>query len=166
MVTLPESVKFLALKPHRRAQFLTSVRRLRRDLAIADNAEFVVAPAAQGNGLGVKPIFRGGLAWITPLLWVCFASALMANFFLNSWLPLIFEGSGLTAKQSGIAISLYHSGGTLGGLLVSLVLGRFGAGRTLSAEAEVAPVIRNTARERTTGSERRAIRTEGSSRDG
>ena len=126
MVTLPESVKFLALKPHRRAQFLTSVRKLRRDLAIADNAQFVVAPAAQGNGLGVKPIFRGGLAWITPLLWVCFASALMANFFLNSWLPLIFEGGGLTAKQSGIAISLYHSGGTIGGLLVSLVLGRFG----------------------------------------
>jgi len=94
--------------------------------AVADNAQFVVAPAAQGNGLGVKAIFRGCLAWITPLLWVCFASALMANFFLNSWLPLIFEGSGLTAKQSGIATSLYHGGGTIGGLLVSLVLGRFG----------------------------------------
>jgi AAHS family 4-hydroxybenzoate transporter-like MFS transporter len=50
----------------------------------------------------------------------------MSNFFLNSWLPLIFENSGLTAKQSGIAISLYHYGGTIGGLLVSLVLGRFG----------------------------------------
>ena len=126
LFTLPESVKFLASKPDRHAQFLTSVRRLRRDLAIADNAQFVVASAAQGNGLGVKPIFRGSFAWITPLLWVCFACALMANFFLNSWLPLIFEGSGLSAKQSGIAISLYHSGGTIGGLLVSLVLGRFG----------------------------------------
>lgn len=50
----------------------------------------------------------------------------MANFFLNSWLPLIFEGSGLSAKQSGLAISFYHGGGTIGGLLVSLVLARFG----------------------------------------
>jgi MFS transporter, AAHS family, 4-hydroxybenzoate transporter len=126
LFTLPESVKFLAFKPDRRAEILTTVRRLRRDLTITDNAQFVGAPAAQGIGLGIEAIFRGSFAWITPLLWVCFASALMANFFLNSWLPLIFEGSGLTAKQSGIATSLYHSGGTIGGLLVSLVLGRFG----------------------------------------
>ncbi len=124
--TLPESVKFLAFRPDRHAEFLRSVRRLRRDLAIADDAQFVGAPAAQENGLGTQAIFRGSFAWITPLLWVCFASALMTNFFLNSWLPLIFEGSGLTAKQSGIATSLYHSGGTIGGLLVSLALGRFG----------------------------------------
>jgi MFS transporter, AAHS family, 4-hydroxybenzoate transporter len=123
---LPESVKFLAFKPDRRAEFLTTVRRLRRNLYIPDNAQFVGAAAAQGNGSRIEAVFRGSFAWITPLLWVCFASALMANFFLNSWLPLIFEGSGLTAKQSGIATSLYHSGGTIGGLLVSLALGRFG----------------------------------------
>ncbi len=126
LFTLPESVKFLAFKPDRHTEFLRSVRRLRRDLAISDDAQFVGAPAAQENGLGMEAIFRGSFAWITPLLWVCFASALMANFFLNSWLPLIFEGGGLTAKQSGIATSLYHSGGTIGGLLVSLALGRFG----------------------------------------
>jgi AAHS family 4-hydroxybenzoate transporter-like MFS transporter len=55
-------------------------------------------------------------------MWVCFASALMANFFLNSWLPLILEGDGLTSQRSGVAISLYHYGGVLGGFLVSLVL--------------------------------------------
>ena len=126
LFTLPESVKLLALKPHRRAEFLRTIRSLRRDLAIADSARFVVAPAPQGSGLGVTPIFSGVFAWITPILWVCFASALMANFFLNSWLPLMFESSGLTAMQSGIAISLYHYGGVIGGVLVSLVLGRFG----------------------------------------
>jgi AAHS family 4-hydroxybenzoate transporter-like MFS transporter len=126
LFTLPESVKFLALKPRRRAQFLTTVRSLRRDLAIADDARIVVAPAPQASGLGIKPIFSAGFAWITPLLWVCFASALMANFFLNSWLPLIFETSGMTARESGVATSLYHYGGVIGGLLVSLVLGRFG----------------------------------------
>jgi MFS transporter, AAHS family, 4-hydroxybenzoate transporter len=124
--TLPESVKFLAFKPERRAEFLRTVRSLRRDLVIADNAQFVAVTGARGSGLGMAPIFKGVLAWVTPLLWICFASALMANFFLNSWLPLIFEGSGLTPKQSGLAISFYHGGGTIGGLLVSLVLARFG----------------------------------------
>jgi AAHS family 4-hydroxybenzoate transporter-like MFS transporter len=39
---------------------------------------------------------------------------------------LIFESNGFTAQQSGMAISVYHYGGTLGGLCVALVLGRFG----------------------------------------
>jgi AAHS family 4-hydroxybenzoate transporter-like MFS transporter len=99
---------------------------MRRDLTIADDAQFVIEPSPQASGAGFEQILGGSLAWITPILWICFASALMANFFLNSWLPLIFENSGLTAKQSGIAISLYHYGGTVGGLLVSLALGRFG----------------------------------------
>ena len=126
LYTLPESVKFLALHPNRNAELLATVRRLRRDLTFADGGGFVVAPAPKVSGSGFTQILGGGLAWITPILWVCFASALMANFFLNSWLPLIFENSGLTPKQSGIATSLYHYGGTIGGVLVSLVLCRFG----------------------------------------
>jgi MFS transporter, AAHS family, 4-hydroxybenzoate transporter len=126
LFTLPESAKFLASIPTRRLQLLATVRRMRPDIAIADDAQLVTAAPPQASGPTMTLIFRGGFAWITPILWVCFASALMANFFLNSWLPLIFEGSGLSAQQSGLAISLYHYGGTLGGLLMSLVLSRFG----------------------------------------
>jgi MFS transporter, AAHS family, 4-hydroxybenzoate transporter len=126
LFTLPESVKFLALRPQRRRELLKTARRLRGDLAIADDARFVVAPAPLDVGAGMMQIFGGGFEWLTPILWLCFACALMANFFLNSWLPLIFESSGLTAKESGIAISLYHLGGLIGGLLVSVVLARFG----------------------------------------
>jgi AAHS family 4-hydroxybenzoate transporter-like MFS transporter len=123
---LPESVKYLALQSDRHRQLLSTLRRLRRDLSIPDDAQFAIAPAPPAAGSGLRPLFSGALAWITPLLWLCFATALMANFFLNSWLPLIFENSGLTPQQSGMAISLYHYGGTIGGLLVSVVLGRFG----------------------------------------
>ena len=51
---------------------------------------------------------------------------LMANFFLNSWMPLIFESNGVTPKQAAIASTLYHVGGTVGGIIVSLALNRFG----------------------------------------
>ena len=126
LLALPESVKYLAMRPQRRVELLATVRRLRRDLSIADDAQFVIAPAAQSSGSGLAQIFGRGLAWVTPILWICFATALMANYFINSWLPLIFESNGFTARQSGIAISCYHYGGTIGGLLMSLVLGRFG----------------------------------------
>ena len=124
--TLPESVRFLVSQADRRAELLATIRRLRSDLSIAEDAQFVSAPGPQAIGSGIGQIFGGALAWITPLLWGCFTTALMANFFISSWLPLILDGSGLTAKQSGIAISSYHYGGTIGGLLVSVVLARFG----------------------------------------
>jgi AAHS family 4-hydroxybenzoate transporter-like MFS transporter len=143
---LPESVKYLARRPERRAELLATVRRLRPDLQIPDDAQFILgadpeAAAAKtpagargegsalrqlGGATGLKQLYSGSLAFITPLLWLCFATALMANYFLNSWLPLIFESNGLTPKQAGIATSLYHYGGTIGGILVSLVLGRYG----------------------------------------
>jgi AAHS family 4-hydroxybenzoate transporter-like MFS transporter len=105
---------------------LATVRRLRSDLSIAEDAQFAITPGPEAIGSGITQIFGGALAWITPLLWACFTAALMANFFISSWLPLILDGSGLSAKQSGIAISCYHYGGTIGGLLVSVVLARFG----------------------------------------
>lgn len=123
---LPESVKYLGLRPRRRAELLATLRRMRPDLRIADDAGFVSRTTAPSGGAGLAQLFTGGLAWITPLLWICFGVALMANFFLVSWLPLVLVGSGLSAQQSGITTSFYHYGGTLGGLLVSLVLGRFG----------------------------------------
>jgi len=139
---LSESVKFLKQNPARRAELLRTLRRMRPDLDLPDDFTVAAPPAApaatgapaigpaQASGFlhasGLAQLLGGGLAWITPLLWICFAAALMANFFLVSWLPLVLVGSGLTGEQSGITTSFYHYGGTVGGLLVSFVLGRFG----------------------------------------
>jgi AAHS family 4-hydroxybenzoate transporter-like MFS transporter len=130
MFTLPESVKWLVTRPARRAELLRIARRMRPDITLPDDAQFVVEPSAaagrSGGFLGLAHIFRGGLAFITPLLWVCFSMTLMANFFLNNWMPLIFESNGVTPKQAAIASTLYHVGGTVGGVLVSLLLHRLG----------------------------------------
>jgi AAHS family 4-hydroxybenzoate transporter-like MFS transporter len=124
---LPESVKYLAQYPDKRGQLLKVARKLRPDLTIEDDAGFVVGHSRQqSRGLGLKQIYGNGLAWITPLLWVCFGTALMANYFLNSWMPLLFENKGLAPDQAALASGLYHVGGTLGGILISVLMDRFG----------------------------------------
>jgi AAHS family 4-hydroxybenzoate transporter-like MFS transporter len=129
---LPESVKYLTTHHKHRDQLLKTARTMRPDLQIADNAQFITAPNVhvatekEQGFLGLKALFSGSLRWITPLLWICFATTLMANFFLNNWMPIIFEGNGLTPKEAAVASMLYHVGGTVGGVLVSLVLNRFG----------------------------------------
>ncbi len=76
--------------------------------------------------LGIAEVFGPGFTAITPLLWVCFVTTLMANYFLNSWLPTLFSNVGLTPEKAALASSLYHIGGTVGGLLISVLLDRFG----------------------------------------
>jgi MFS transporter, AAHS family, 4-hydroxybenzoate transporter len=125
---MPESVKFLALRGDRHGELLATARKMRHDLAIGDDAQFVIASAA-GTGrdpVGIGRLFSGGLAWITPLLWLCFCTALMSNYFLNSFLPLIFRDSGMPAGKAALAATLYHVGGTVGGLLMSVLLDRCG----------------------------------------
>jgi len=126
--TLPESVKYLALRGDRGRELLLAVRKMRPDLTLPDDAQFVLSHVvARGSDRpGLKMLFGGGLAWITPLLWLCFSTAMMSNYFLNSFLPLIFRDSGLPPGKAALAATLYHVGGTVGGLLMSVLLDRFG----------------------------------------
>jgi MFS transporter, AAHS family, 4-hydroxybenzoate transporter len=127
---LPESVKFLGGRPERRGELLATARRMRPDLTLSEDTQFEspesAALASGAGGLGFGQIFGPGFRWITPLLWVCFVTALMANFFLNSWMPLLFNNVGLAPDKAALASSLYHIGGTVGGLLISVLLDRFG----------------------------------------
>lgn len=123
---LPESVRFLATRPFMRARLIAMLGRMRPDLSIADGPALSLAEPVAAAGSGLPQLFGSGMAAITGLLWVCFACALMANYFLVSWLPLLLETHGLAPREAGLATSLYHYGGLLGGVLVSFVLARFG----------------------------------------
>ena len=127
LFTLPESVKYLAQHPHKYKNLLAVARKLRKDLIIDDNAEFVLGiPHVRSSNVGMKEIFSDGLAIITPLLWLCFSTALMANYFLNSWMPLLFENNGMPPDKAALASGGYQVGGTLGGILISILMDRFG----------------------------------------
>ena len=100
---LPESLKFLATKPERQAQLIATARAMRPDLTIADDARFLNPAIVAGSSGNITELFKGGLAWITPLLWLCFCIALMANFFLNNLLPLIYADYGIPAREAALA---------------------------------------------------------------
>jgi AAHS family 4-hydroxybenzoate transporter-like MFS transporter len=124
--TLPESVKFLAQHDKLRPELLRVARAMRRDLVIGDDDEFHWTTTPHYGGSGLRDIFSGGLALITPLLWLCFVSALMVNYFLGSWMPLLFEDNGFPPDQAALASSIYHIGGAFGGVLISILVDRYG----------------------------------------
>jgi len=138
---LPESIKFLALRGDRRAELEAIARQVRPELTLDEDTHWVVTQVATDRGTGLPQIFGPGLRWITPLLWTCFATALMTNYFLNSWLPLVGTASGLTGPEAGTAASFYSIGGAIGGILMSVLIDRFGFIVVTALFALAAPMI-------------------------
>lgn len=116
---MPESVKFLVLKPHRRSEALRTLRLLAPQRQIDVDTQLVVPGETVYAGFSPKHLFADGLAPITVLLWLCFAINLMGYYFLLSWMPTLLTGEKLlTQTDAATAGALMQVGGTLGGLLL------------------------------------------------
>jgi len=123
---LPESVKLLAMREGRQDELRRTLRRMRPDVAIDDDAVLTLTAARRPHQASARALFAGGLAPFTVLIWVCFATTLMANFFLANWLPQLFKQMGVSAEDAALTATMYHFGATLGGLAMSLILDRIG----------------------------------------
>jgi AAHS family 4-hydroxybenzoate transporter-like MFS transporter len=56
-----------------------------------------------------------------------FAATLLSIYMLVSWMPLLLEASGFSGQQAAATNSMFQAGGVIGCVVVSLLLGRFGA---------------------------------------
>jgi len=117
---LPESLKFLVVKS-KRAEAEKLVRRLSPGTAVSSATQFVIAEEGKANSsLSPAKLFKGALAYITPLLWLCFCMNLMGFYFMVAWMPTILRVSGvLTPDDAQFATVLIQIGGTVGGLLLA-----------------------------------------------
>jgi AAHS family 4-hydroxybenzoate transporter-like MFS transporter len=125
---LPESIKFLTLKNPEGAQTRIAdiVRQVRPDLTITPDTVFVSAESRGFTSVPVAELFQGGLKWITPLLWSLFVINLMVNYFLYSWMPIVFRTGGFSSSQAALTTACYYVGGVLGGVVVSRFIDRRG----------------------------------------
>jgi AAHS family 4-hydroxybenzoate transporter-like MFS transporter len=116
---MPESLKYLVVKYGRRAEaeVVALLARVKPGLSVAPDAQFLVPDESQFKGFSPQHLFRDGLAFITPLLWFCFAMNLMGYYFLISWMPTLLTTSKvLSSTSAALATTLLQVGGTLGSL--------------------------------------------------
>jgi AAHS family 4-hydroxybenzoate transporter-like MFS transporter len=123
---LPESIKFLSLRPERRAELVKLLARLRPSLLIAAGSQFHIGGETNLARFSFRSLFAGSLAWITPLFWISSAVNLMVFYFVNQWTPVILTGTGVSVERAAIATALFQFGGTLGGLAIMRPLDRYG----------------------------------------
>ena len=131
-IGLPESVGLLVQRKAPRERIARLVRSISPGLDIPPDATFTIRPAPDAGRSGFAQLFAGKLKLVTPLLWLMFAATLLSIYMLTSWMPLLFEASGLSPAKAAGANSLFQAGGVAGCIVVAMLLGRFG-GRLVAA---------------------------------
>jgi AAHS family 4-hydroxybenzoate transporter-like MFS transporter len=124
--TLPESVKYLALKPKRRDDLVKTLTALQPDLAITADTQFFIGGEENQPKFKMSALFAGRLALLTPLFWVSNAICLMVFYFINQWMPTLLASNGIPVAHAAIATTLFQFGGTLAGLVIMRVLDKRG----------------------------------------
>jgi len=115
--SLPESIRFLALKKQSPDRVRAILRKLTSD-RIEDDSIVIVAQEETHRGFPVKHLFTQGRTGLTILLWIAFASSLLGHYFLTSWLPTILAGAAIPLTYAIVSTALLQGGGGIGGLLI------------------------------------------------
>lgn len=118
---MPESMKFLAVRDPKDPRILKYARKVRPDLAIPDDVTFQIMHLAEKN-FRIGQLFQGKLKIITPLLWAMAIANLLANFFLNSWMPTLLHSIGLSPHDAESTASMYYFGGIIGGMAMAFAI--------------------------------------------
>ena len=129
---LPESIAFLIQRGGSKLRIAALARQIDPRLEAGPDDAFVLPPRPALEPTGFAALFAGRMAVITPLLWLMFGASLLSIFMLTSWMPLLLEASGFSARQAAGVNSLFQVGGTFSGVAVGLLLGRLGV-RLLAA---------------------------------
>jgi len=123
---LPESPKFLSLRPERRSELGALLSRLAPGFKLTPDMAFVIHEEGDSGRLSLRQLFVGRLAFLTPLLWFCAFDVMMMFQFLISWLPTLLTESGVTIVGASLAGTVFQFAGTLGGWCIMRPLDKYG----------------------------------------
>jgi AAHS family 4-hydroxybenzoate transporter-like MFS transporter len=122
---MPESVRFLALRPERHADVRRTVSLLEPGLKLPEDVQFTVRDEGPMRPVHPKYLFADGLAPITILLWCIVAMSLMAYFFLISWMPTLLTSASIPLTQAALITGVLQLGGVTGALVIARLVDKY-----------------------------------------
>lgn len=122
-LTLPESVRFLAIRGGTQAQIAAILRRVSA-ARVGAGQRFTAADDRLPSSPVVQ-LFHRDYRRGTLLLWLAFFMSLLLLYLLINWLPILAQRSGLTLKQASMFAGLLQGGGVLGAIVLGVLIDRF-----------------------------------------
>lgn len=129
MVFLPESPRYLARHPTRRAELSRFLARAGR--SVSPGATFAEAGHAPARRASIGALFAGGLGRDTMALWTAFVFCLLAVYAGFNWVPSMLTGAGLDVAVASTGLAAFNLGGVAGAIGGALVIARLGSRATM-----------------------------------
>lgn len=121
---LPESLDVLCARAGGGVLISSILRRIDPKVELPVCVVFTMAERME-TGFPVAPLFRGGWAIPTFLLWIMFFTNMFTLFSMNMWLPTILHGAAVEERAAIIISALMSLGGILGGIGLAELCDRF-----------------------------------------
>lgn len=124
---LPESARFLALRPEQEPRVAAILRKASPELPVE---AFVASVRAENQDsqdarrFPVAALFADGRAGRTALVWTAFFMNLLVMYFLVNWLPSLLKSLGLPLKTAILSTALLNLGGVVGGVVLGRLIDR------------------------------------------
>jgi AAHS family 4-hydroxybenzoate transporter-like MFS transporter len=123
LALLPESPRFLAIRPRRQGE----LERVLRASGAALPPRFAIAPqAVSADSAGTAALFRPPLLIDTLALSAAFLFGLLGNYLVFNWGPTMLAALGYDLTVSSLGTGAFNLGGVAGALIGSLLMDRIG----------------------------------------
>ena len=123
-VSLPESIRYLALLGGRDRDVAALLRQVDPTLRTSDDTRFVV-PEPRLPGLPVAHLFAERRTGTTLLLWVVFFMSLLDLYLLSNWLPTVLNDLGVSVSAAAAIGAMLQVGGVIGTFTLGRLIDRF-----------------------------------------
>lgn len=125
---LPESPRFLATRPDRRAQLERLLIRMGLSPDDARDSEEVADPLSEQPRLApISALFRGSMRRDTLALSIAMFAGMFMIYLMFNWAPTLLFSVGFDLGTASLGLTSFNLGGTMGAMIASLAIIRFGS---------------------------------------
>ena len=137
LVSLPESLQFLAVRRRRLDQVGRWLKELNPAITVDEKTEYITNEESKG-GVPAIHLFREGRSLVTVLLWIVSFMNLLVLYSLANWLPAVVAGMGYDANTAVLVSTGQWVGGTIGTFGLAWVIARSNFAKTLTINYVIA----------------------------
>ncbi len=122
---LPESPRFLARRPERRAELERLLEK--SGCSIGSETQIAGEPREASQRTRLSELFGPGIGLDTTLLWASFFMTMIALYSIVSWAPEMLASEGFALSFTGTALASFALGGIIGCLSSGWMLAHLGS---------------------------------------